>query len=213
MDNSTRACLIALTLGAALPAPLAAQSAPAQSGSAQTGSSQTGSSQGEVSLTIYNNDLALVQDTRQLTLPKGRTRQEFPDVSAAIRPETVTLSGEGAGIIEQNFDYDLLSPEKLLDKAVGQTVTLVRTNPATGAETREQALVLANNGGTIVRIGDRGARAIWRAHPVFRPAAGLARAAYAFDHTCRRHAGAPPRHIELPLLRLRLESGLCRAVR
>jgi hypothetical protein len=133
-----------LGLSATLPVPLAAQTiAPA------------GSAQGDVSLTIYNNDLALVQDTRQLTLPKGRNRQEFPDVSARIQPETVTLAGEGAGIIEQNFDYDLLSPEKLLDKAVGQTVTLVRTNPATGAETREQALVLANNGGTIVRIGDR----------------------------------------------------------
>ena len=127
---------------AALPVPLAAQTAP-------------GSAQGDVALTIYNNDLALVQDRRELTLAKGRVKQEFPDVSAMIRPETVTLSGEGAGIIEQNFDYDLLSPEKLLDKAVGQTVTVVRTNPATGAETREQARVLANNGGTIVRIGDR----------------------------------------------------------
>ncbi|OYU36257.1 DUF4139 domain-containing protein [Novosphingobium sp. PASSN1] len=131
---------------AALPVPLAAQGAPGSS---------PGSSQGDVALTIYNNDLALVQDRRELTLAKGRVKQEFPDVSAMIRPETVTLSGEGAGIIEQNFDYDLLSPEKLLDKAVGQTVTVVRTNPATGTETREQALVLANNGGTIVRIGDR----------------------------------------------------------
>ncbi|MFM9935927.1 MAG: DUF4139 domain-containing protein [Novosphingobium sp.] len=143
MDTSTRACLMALCLVAAQPA------------SAQQVSTATGSAQGDVSLTIYNNDLALVQDTRKLTLHKGRTLQEFSDVSAAIRPETVTLSGAGAGIIEQNFDYDLLSPEKLLDKAVGQTVTVVRTNPATGAETREQALVLANNGGTIVRIGDR----------------------------------------------------------
>ncbi|MBC9033086.1 DUF4139 domain-containing protein [Sphingomonas sp. JC676] len=113
------------------------------------------SAQGDVSVTIYNNDLALVQDMRTLTLPKGRARQEFPDVSAQIRPETVTLSTEGAGIVEQNFDYDLLSPDKLMDKSVGQTVSLVRTNPATGAETRESAQVLANNGGTIVRIGDR----------------------------------------------------------
>ena len=113
------------------------------------------SAQGDVAVTIYNNDLALVQDTRTLALPQGRSRQEFPDVSAAIRPETVTLSAGGAGIVEQNFDYDLLTPEKLLDKAVGQTVTLVRTNPATGAETREIAQILANNGGTIVRVGDR----------------------------------------------------------
>lgn len=133
-----------LGLAAMLPAPLAAQ-----------GAAPPGSAQGDVSLTIYNNDLALVQDKRQITLQKGTSRQEFPDVSAMIRPETVTLGSGDAGIVEQNFDYDLLSPEKLLDKAVGQTVTLVRTNPATGVETREQATVLANNGGTIVRIGDR----------------------------------------------------------
>ncbi|MGY2733956.1 DUF4139 domain-containing protein [Sphingomonas sp. UYP23] len=113
------------------------------------------SAQGDVAVTIYNNDLALIQDTRQLALPRGRSRQEFADVSAAIRPETVTLTTSGAGIVEQNFDYDLLSPQKLMDKAVGQTVTLVRTNPATGAETREEARVLANNGGTIVQIGSR----------------------------------------------------------
>ena len=50
------------------------------------------SAQGAVSVTIYNNELALVQDTRQLDIPQGRSRQEFPDVSAQIRPETVTLS-------------------------------------------------------------------------------------------------------------------------
>ena len=65
---------------------------------AQTGSSQ--SAQGDVAVTIYNNNLALVQDVRQVNLPSGRSRQEFPDVSAQIRPETVTLSGEGFGVIE-----------------------------------------------------------------------------------------------------------------
>ncbi|PNB39003.1 DUF4139 domain-containing protein, partial [Pseudomonas sp. FW305-130] len=75
--------------------------------------------------------------------------------SAQIRPETVTLTAAGAGIVEQNFDYDLLSPETLMNKSVGQSVTLVRTNPATGAETREAARVLANNGGTIVQVGNR----------------------------------------------------------
>jgi hypothetical protein len=113
------------------------------------------SAQGDVAVTIYNNDLALVQDTRQLDLGSGRTRQEFPDVSANIRPETVTLSGSGIGIVEQNFDYDLLSPDKLMEKAVGRTVTLVRTDPVTKAETREEARVLANNAGTILQIGSR----------------------------------------------------------
>ncbi len=113
------------------------------------------SAQGDVSVTIYNNNLALVQDVRQVSLPGGRSRQEFPEVSAQIRPETVTISGEGFGIIEQNFDYDLLSPAALMQKAVGQTVTLLRTNPATGAESRERALVLAANGGVVLKIGDR----------------------------------------------------------
>lgn len=127
-----------------------------QTGFAQTPqSATTTSAQGDVSVTIYNNDLALVQDVRRITPSAGRSRQEFPDVSARIRPETVTLSGEGMGVVEQNFDYDLLSPAALMEKAVGQTITLLRTNPATGAETREQATVLAANGGVVLKIGDR----------------------------------------------------------
>ncbi|HYI39649.1 MAG TPA: DUF4139 domain-containing protein [Allosphingosinicella sp.] len=113
------------------------------------------SAQGDLGVTIYQSDLALVQDVRQIDLPAGSSRQEFPDVSASIRPETVTLNGEGFGIAEQNFDFDLLSPTALMQKAVGQTVTLLRTNPATGAETRERATVLAVNGGVVLRIGDR----------------------------------------------------------
>ncbi len=105
--------------------------------------------QGDVAVTIYNNNLALVQDTRSLTLPAGRSRQEFADVSAAIRPETVTLAAAGTSIVEQNFDYDLLTPEKLMDKAVGSTITIIRDGVP------ETARVLANNGGTIVQIGNR----------------------------------------------------------
>jgi hypothetical protein len=110
--------------------------------------------QGDVAVTIYQNGQSLVQDRRQMTMPAGRSRQEFPDVSATIRPETVTLTGPGIGIVEQNFDYDLLTPAKLMEKAVGQTITLIRTNPATGAEARVQAKVLAANGGVVLQIGN-----------------------------------------------------------
>ncbi len=113
------------------------------------------SAQGDVAVTIYNNDLALVQDVRRLAIGSGIVRIEFPDVSARIRPETVSFAAEGTSIVEQNFDYDLLSPSKLMEKAVGQTITIVRINPATGAETREQARVLAVNGGTVLQIGNR----------------------------------------------------------
>lgn len=111
------------------------------------------SAQGDMSVTIYNNDQALIQDTRSIALVRGVNRQEFPDVADRIRPETVRLSIADAAIIEQNFDYDLLSPTALIQKAVGQTITIVRTNPATGAETRERAKVLATNGGVVLQIG------------------------------------------------------------
>ena len=131
-------------------------SAPVLAQAADDGSASAGRNrQGEVAVTIYNNNLALVQDRREIALPAGRSRQEFPDVSAQIRPETVSLSGDGIGVVEQNFDFDLLSPSALMEKAVGQTITLVRTNPATGTETRERALVLSANNGVVLQIGNR----------------------------------------------------------
>ena len=133
-----------------LPEGIVAQEAPAQT---VPGASR--GAQGDVSVTIYNNDVALVQDVRQLPIARGQVRQDFPDVSASIRPETVSLNIADAGIVEQNFDYDLLSPSSLMEKAVGETITLLRTNPATGAETRERARVLAVNGGAVLQIGER----------------------------------------------------------
>ena len=111
--------------------------------------------QGDLAVTIYNGGQSLVQDIRQIAFPAGRTRQEFPDVSAQIRPQTVSFAAANTAIVEQNFDYDLLSPNALMQKAVGETVTLLRTNPATGAETRERAKVLAVNGGVVLQIGPR----------------------------------------------------------
>jgi len=113
------------------------------------------STQGNVSVTVYNGGTSLVQDIRRLNIASGTSRLEFPDVSAQIRPETVSFAADGATIVEQNFDYDLLTPGKLMEKAVGETITLVRTNPATGAETRERARVLSVNEGVVVQIGNR----------------------------------------------------------
>nr|WP_298928663.1 DUF4139 domain-containing protein [uncultured Erythrobacter sp.] len=113
------------------------------------------SAQGDVSVTIYNNNLALVQDIRQLDIEQGRSKVEFPDVSARIQPQTLSFYSPNTTIIEQNFDFDLLTPTKLMEKAIGQTVTLLRTNPATGTETRERATVLSTAGGVVVRIGSR----------------------------------------------------------
>jgi hypothetical protein len=108
-----------------------------------------------VSVTIYSENLALVQDRRDIDIKGGRQRIEFQDVSAQIRPETASLAAADISILEQNFDFDLLTPAKLMEKAVGQEVTIVRVNPATGVETREQAQVLATNGGVVLKIGQR----------------------------------------------------------
>jgi hypothetical protein len=109
----------------------------------------------ELSLTIYNKNLALVEHVRPLKLAAGQQRVEFAGVSAQIVPETVSFSAANVELIEQNFDYDLLTPAKLMEKAIGGKVRLVHTNPATGAETSEIAEVLSTVGGTVLRIGSR----------------------------------------------------------
>lgn len=108
-----------------------------------------------LSLTIYNDDLALVEHVRPLRLAPGRQRVEIPGVSASILPQTVSFAAGNLELIEQNFDYDLLTPASLMEKAVGSSVKVVRTNPATGVETTETAQVLSVAGGTVLRIGNR----------------------------------------------------------
>jgi hypothetical protein len=108
-----------------------------------------------LSLTIYNSNLALVEHVRPISVAAGRHRLEFKGVSAQIMPQTVSFGGTGLEIIEQNFDYDLLTPEKLMEKAVGQQVRIVRTNPGSGEETEETAEVLSTVGGVVLKIGER----------------------------------------------------------
>jgi hypothetical protein len=115
--------------------------------------------QQSVAVTIYNQNLALVKDQRKVKLNTGANKLALRDVSAQIRPETALLrsltQAGGLSILEQNFDFDLLTPQKLLEKYVGRTVTVVKTNPATGMETSEQAQVLSANNGVVMKIGDR----------------------------------------------------------
>jgi hypothetical protein len=108
----------------------------------------------QVTLTIYNKDIALIEHVRPIAVT-GRQRVEFKGVSARIVPETVSFIAPGIDLIEQNFDYDLLTPAKLMEKAVGSKVRLVRVNPATGAESTETAEVLSTVGGVVLRIGER----------------------------------------------------------
>ena len=112
----------------------------------------------EVAVAIYNDSLALIKEVRRLDLDRGVNDVALRDVSARIRPETASLrvlSGAPVQLLEQNFDFDLLTPQTLLDKYVGQTVTVIHSHPTTGAETRETAQVLATNNGTVLKFVDR----------------------------------------------------------
>src|SRR5450830_494082 len=115
--------------------------------------------QQEVAVTIYNENLALIKDQRTLQLKPGMSALAFRDVSARMRPETALLRSTSApgslSVLEQNFDFDLLTPQKLLEKYVGRSVSIIRTNPATGVETTEQADVLSANNGVVLKIGPR----------------------------------------------------------
>ncbi len=119
----------------------------------------TRADQREVAVTIYNDNLALVKDSRKLRLDKDRNQLAWREVSAQMRPETALLRNVsnplGFRLTEQNFDFDLLTPQKLLEKYVGKEVTVISVNPATGAEKRETATVLATNGGTVLKFADR----------------------------------------------------------
>jgi hypothetical protein len=110
-----------------------------------------------VAVAIYNDDLALVRDSRRITLGQGRNRLALVDVSGRLRAETALLiAANGAQIrtLEQNLEFDLLTPQKLLEKSVGKEVTIVKTHPQTGEETRLRALVLSTASGLVLKIGN-----------------------------------------------------------
>lgn len=119
----------------------------------------TQADQKAVAVTVYNQDLALIKDTRSVVLGSGESLLAWRDVAAAMRAETALLRPVGASkgfyLVEQNFDFDLLTPQTLLEKYVGQKVRVIKTNPATGAESSEEATVLAANDGVVVQFADR----------------------------------------------------------
>jgi hypothetical protein len=116
----------------------------------------TGDDRQSVSITVYNQNFGLVREVRDVTFTRGTASLEFQDVAQHIQPETVHIRPLNGGlrVLEQNYQYDLLNPQKLLEKYVGRTVTVYRYNQATGRDEPHEAEVLSVNGGPILRIGD-----------------------------------------------------------
>lgn len=127
---------------------------PLFSGTAMSEIVSTLDDQESLAVTIYNQDLALIRDARKLSLQPGVQTLAFREVSAKIRPQTALLAAPGLRVLEQNFEYDLLTPQALLQKYVGQQVMLVKTHPTTGEETEQEATVLSSGSGTVLRVGD-----------------------------------------------------------
>ena len=113
----------------------------------------------ELAVTVYNSDIALVRDVRNLQIGRGTSDLHFMDIAATVNPATVhfrSLSEPArVSVLEQNYEYDLLEPDKLLRKYVGRDVTLVRTR-RTDNETREEnvtARLLSYNNAPVWQIG------------------------------------------------------------
>lgn len=124
--------------------------------SASAGPSQRGA----IALTLYQEDLALVREQRQVQLPGGLVRLDLGEVPAQLRPETTQLHWSGGGpvnLLEQNLDAKRLTPQQLLESHLGREVTLLREHPVTGVLQRETATVLAagNGNGLVLRFADR----------------------------------------------------------
>jgi hypothetical protein len=131
----------------------AAPAAPAQG-------SSTLDDQTELALTVYNSNIALVRDVRTLQLPRGTFDLQFMDIAATVNPATVhfrSLSEPNrVSVLEQNYEYDLLEPDKLLRKYVGRDVTLVRRREDNGRTIEEPvtARLLSYNQAPVWQVGN-----------------------------------------------------------
>jgi hypothetical protein len=129
-------------------------------GFAQTTERSTEADQKQVAVTVYNSNIALVRDVRTLRLPAGTVDLRFEDIAAQVNPATVHMVSLTAprelSVLEQNYEYDLLSPEKLLNKYVGKELTLVRQrmeNNSTKEDDVKATLLANNEGGPVWKVG------------------------------------------------------------
>src|SRR5262245_57375913 len=132
----------ALLTAALVPPPVAA----AEARPPRVESSAT--SRSDVAVTAYNNNLALVREVREAgSLPRGEFDLLFQDVPSLINPRTVSLHALGGGaiaVLEQNYEYDLVSPERLMEKAVGHDLDLVETGQNLTDRTTRATLLSTN---------------------------------------------------------------------
>lgn len=157
----TLAGALGLVSGAALRASgVAAANSPQPAKAAAPQSSSSLSDQADLSVTVYNSDLSLVRDVRDLTMPNGTFQLKFMDIAASVNPATVHMRSLNdpaqLSVLEQDYEYDLLDPAKLLQKYVGREVTLIRpgVRNADGEQDEVKATLIADNNGPVWKIGN-----------------------------------------------------------
>jgi hypothetical protein len=127
---------------------------------AQTTVTSTAQDQKELAVTVYNSNVALVRDVRRVRLPDGAIDLRYMDIAAQVNPATVHIVSLTApkelNVLEQDYEYDLLSPQKLLQKYVGKELTLIRviTENNSTREVPVKAVLLADNEGPVWKVGN-----------------------------------------------------------
>jgi hypothetical protein len=152
-------CLVAFLLIAAA-AGASRHTNPTAEAARRTGQdASTLDDQVDLGVTVYNSDIALVRDVRDLQLPSGSFDLKFMDIAATVNPATVHFRSltepSRVNVLEQNYEYDLLDPDKLLRKYVGRDVTLVRWR-TDGGEAHEEdvkAHLISYNSAPVWQIG------------------------------------------------------------
>jgi hypothetical protein len=114
----------------------------------------------DLAVTVYNSNLALVRDVRQVRLPSGESELHLEDIAATVNPSSVHFRSltepSRLDVLEQNYQFDLLDPQRLLRKYVGRDVKLLRNRQENGSSVQEEvtAHLLAYNDAPVWRIGN-----------------------------------------------------------
>ena len=157
---SARSLVVALALTAAAVGWAAHEPSTPVVAAAEQNGTTTLDDQVELALTVYNSDIALVRDVRNLQLARGTSDLHFMDIAATVNPATVHFRSltepSRVSVLEQNYEYDLLDPDKLLRKYVGRDLTLIRNRQEGGSTRQEEvkAHLLSYNTAPVWKIGN-----------------------------------------------------------
>lgn len=113
-----------------------------------------------VSITIYRDLFALVTETRTVDLPEGPVTLSFEGVVETLLPQSAAVTEIGRALADRNFDYDPLTPNSLLARSIGKSVTITRTLPGAGRVVQARAVIVAANDGGITLRTEQGNEAL-----------------------------------------------------